>query len=773
MRSIPPLGHFPDPEQSDDPQITALLSQLRALPQGPAIRPEFRQELRTQLVAITPRIIAESLDDAATEPLAAEPLATATSTLTIDRSAAESATAQTDLVSDDGAESADGGPTGDGESADELAARRVRRRRRYNILAVAAIVLMALMATTGFLSQRALPGDTLYGLKRSTESLHLALTHGDESRGKLKLEFASTRLDEVSGLLSRDNAEALGGPMLSDGTTLSAAGGGISQHTAHLIDTTLNDADSDTREGIALLTRAALKKKSAAPLSGVKSWLAGQLNQLDKIASRLPAGALRDRAGQSVALAKQVAVRTQQISTTADCSCAETTGTDALGPIPCAAPVLCSTSSSTATPTPAPPTDGASPTPTLPVIPGLTLPPTPTPTDIPVVVLPPPSDNVAPPTDGATPVPSPVPTDVPPPPLPPTPVPTDVPTPMPQPTPVPTDVPTPVPTDAPTPEPTPVPTDTPVPTPEPTPVPTPEPTPVVTATPEPTPVPTDVPTPEPVITPTPSPTAGPTPAPTPILTPSPAPTPVLTPTPAPTRYGYITAQLASDKTSYVVGDAITYTLNIHNIGFAPVTVNFSAVVPTSVSITSAPPCLPSSGSTCGTGSGVDGKFAVSNLTVAVHGTVQFTLTGVVGAPADVKATADLVPSAGSCPVGCGGGHVASQGIIATAPSSPTPAAPSPTPTTAPAHSPTTEPSMTPSATPAATPTMTPIVTPKVTPKPTGAPKPTPAPAKPTPTAKPAPSPTPTAKAHCVVTLPGGIFRVDLPFPCSILTSLFK
>lgn len=58
-------------------------------------------------------------------------------------------------------------------------------------------------------STDALPGDTLYGLKRGIEGLRLDLASGDADRGKLYLENASTRLREARRLMERGRSGAL------------------------------------------------------------------------------------------------------------------------------------------------------------------------------------------------------------------------------------------------------------------------------------------------------------------------------------------------------------------------------------------------------------------------------------------------------------------------------------------------------------------------------------------------------------------------------------
>ncbi|MFI0724503.1 DUF5667 domain-containing protein [Streptomyces sp. NPDC021224] len=52
-------------------------------------------------------------------------------------------------------------------------------------------------------STNALPGDTLYPLKRGMEDLKLDMASGDASRGKIYLDMASTRLQEARRLMDR------------------------------------------------------------------------------------------------------------------------------------------------------------------------------------------------------------------------------------------------------------------------------------------------------------------------------------------------------------------------------------------------------------------------------------------------------------------------------------------------------------------------------------------------------------------------------------------
>ncbi|GAA2640751.1 DUF5667 domain-containing protein [Streptomyces vastus] len=58
-------------------------------------------------------------------------------------------------------------------------------------------------------SSDALPGDSLYGLKRGMEDLRRGMADGDSDRGRLYLDQASTRLSEARRLIERDRSGPL------------------------------------------------------------------------------------------------------------------------------------------------------------------------------------------------------------------------------------------------------------------------------------------------------------------------------------------------------------------------------------------------------------------------------------------------------------------------------------------------------------------------------------------------------------------------------------
>jgi hypothetical protein len=187
------------------------------------------------------------------------------------------------------------------EARPRFAGRRIRARGAVIVgVAVGAIAVSGMSAA----SENAMPGDALYGVKRSTERAQLALASSDVTRGQLFLDFARTRVAEAGAV--RDTTGFAG---------------------------VLDDMDSDTREGAKLLHSAAVARHDATPLDAVDTFVSGQRQQITKMLDRLPT-ASRDRAVASLAVLDQVSQRSKGLRTTLDCGDAATVGADALGPKP-------------------------------------------------------------------------------------------------------------------------------------------------------------------------------------------------------------------------------------------------------------------------------------------------------------------------------------------------------------------------------------------------------------------------------------------------------
>lgn len=81
--------------------------------------------------------------------------------------------------------------------------------RRLAFVLVTAIVLTLSAAQLAWASADALPGDALYPVKRAVERINLMLHPSAESKGRLHLEFAARRLQEVRTLIEENRTDLL------------------------------------------------------------------------------------------------------------------------------------------------------------------------------------------------------------------------------------------------------------------------------------------------------------------------------------------------------------------------------------------------------------------------------------------------------------------------------------------------------------------------------------------------------------------------------------
>jgi Domain of unknown function (DUF5667) len=262
----------PDPSASGDETTRALLRALRALPAPAPVR-EFRADLRTQLVAIAPRLVDEGTFDAAGEP-----------------------------------------PSPRGYLRPAIAVAGA-------LVSVCAIVVSLLVV----FSDNSVPGDTLYGLKRAGEDLQMSLNDSDVSRGKTYLAEAETRADEVLAVWT----DAMG-----SGTPLKSASQ-IPAQVAELINETLVNADADLQNASRLITVQAVKTNSVGALTDLADSLPSQVQLLKAIAAKIPPGALQNRVMASAALASAVLTRVTALRAVIACKCLGNVPQDSFGPLPC------------------------------------------------------------------------------------------------------------------------------------------------------------------------------------------------------------------------------------------------------------------------------------------------------------------------------------------------------------------------------------------------------------------------------------------------------
>ncbi|MEV0847520.1 DUF5667 domain-containing protein [Streptomyces sp. NPDC049954] len=116
----------------------------------------------------------------------------------------------------------------------------------------------------------ALPGDSLYGLKRGMEDLQLGLAGDDARRGELLLGQASTRLSEARRLMERDRAGRLDHEQLSE------------------VRRALSGVRFDAGEGHRLLSRAYAEDKSIGHMQALSSFTRSHREAWSALRDRLP-----------------------------------------------------------------------------------------------------------------------------------------------------------------------------------------------------------------------------------------------------------------------------------------------------------------------------------------------------------------------------------------------------------------------------------------------------------------------------------------------------
>ncbi len=223
----------PGDREARQERLVGLAEALGALPR-PTLDPGVRTVQRAQLIAAMEAALAEG----------------------------EQASAARVPSPRGGAHRASGGP------------RRFRPRGRWSRrLAIGGLTVgVAAGAFSGVAaaSTDALPGDTLYGLKRGMEDVRLGLAGDDADRGKLLLDMATTRLQEARRLMERRR----GGP-LDTGSLAEMRGTLLGMHT-------------EVSEGHRLLSGLYRQDGSLAPIEELNAFSQQQRLRWAQLRARLP-----------------------------------------------------------------------------------------------------------------------------------------------------------------------------------------------------------------------------------------------------------------------------------------------------------------------------------------------------------------------------------------------------------------------------------------------------------------------------------------------------
>ncbi len=146
-----------------------------------------------------------------------------------------------------------------------LPTRQGGRRERRMVAAATAVVLLGGTASVAAAAQNALPGEALYPIKRAIERADVQFSGDTADQGADLLGHASSRLEEVSGLLASDGATS--GPRIAG---------------------TLADFDAEAREGADLLMAAYAADRDDQSIVTVRRFAAEGLSVIERLSAAAP-----------------------------------------------------------------------------------------------------------------------------------------------------------------------------------------------------------------------------------------------------------------------------------------------------------------------------------------------------------------------------------------------------------------------------------------------------------------------------------------------------
>ena len=160
-----------------------------------------------------------------------------------------------------------------------LPSRPTGRRERRLVSAAAAVVLVGGTAGMAAASSGALPGDTLYPVKRGIERAEAGLSVSKAGKGRALLQQASGRLTEVQGLLAERRP--------GDEPRVPAA---------------LDDFVTQAQEGSGLLMDSFREDRDPARVTDVRAFTADALADLEDLAATAPASVQPELRAAAIAL---------------------------------------------------------------------------------------------------------------------------------------------------------------------------------------------------------------------------------------------------------------------------------------------------------------------------------------------------------------------------------------------------------------------------------------------------------------------------------------
>jgi uncharacterized protein DUF5667 len=180
---------------------------------------------------------------------------------------------------------------------------RIRTRGAVLVgLAVGTLALSGIAAASG----DAMPGNPLYGVKRSQENAQLVLAGSPVAKGNVYLELARIRLGEAEGV----------------------------HNNSRLLLGALHDMDAETQSGSSLLLTYALSHRDTRTLDSVDAFVEVQNRHLQTLLNEIGGGANRHDVLESRFVLTHVQQRVTDVRASLACHSTAVSRTDHYGPVP-------------------------------------------------------------------------------------------------------------------------------------------------------------------------------------------------------------------------------------------------------------------------------------------------------------------------------------------------------------------------------------------------------------------------------------------------------
>ena len=139
-------------------------------------------------------------------------------------------------------------------------------RKRFGVVVGGFAALAVIAGVTSTVSRDALPGDSMYGVKRASESIGGAFTMGGQAEADRQLGLARSRVDELESLVAR-----------------------ATPPSPDAVAAAMDDFDRATSTGSRLVfTGSGTGGAEPAQLAELRTWAAAQSGRISSLSEHLP-----------------------------------------------------------------------------------------------------------------------------------------------------------------------------------------------------------------------------------------------------------------------------------------------------------------------------------------------------------------------------------------------------------------------------------------------------------------------------------------------------